>query len=149
MCSVCHDEWCEFPGDLCYPDDYPEFYDDQPSADVMEVINQQTIESESSMSKKAVEVEVEKDTDKNGIITKQSEVYVWNDTVFASYKSALAASKKDSIFSVLIKNYCTRHYPTYTKTQVDNLIKTWSKNPTSYSIPLDICFDSFAEMLAE
>lgn len=98
-----------------------------------------------NMSDTTVEVAV----DDNGIITKQSEVFVWNDTVFASYKSALAASKKDSIFSVLIKNYCMRHYPTYTKTQVDNLIKTWSKNPTSYSIPLDICFDSFAEMLAE
>lgn len=133
---------CGYPGNDCCLDE--DSYLPPEEADL--IINPPAYESKMSMSKK---VEVEVDTDKNGIITKQSEVYVWNDQVFASYKSALAASKKDSIFSVLIKKYCTRHYPSYTKTQVDNLVKTWSKNPTSYSIPLDICFDSFAEMLVE
>lgn len=104
---------------------------------------------EVSMSKKTEVTIEEAKTDDNGIITKQSEVYVWNDQVFASYKSALAASKKSKIYTTLIKAYAARHYPTYTTAQVENLIKTWSKSPASYSITLDVCFDAFVELLAE
>ena len=148
MCHVCYDECCEFPGDLCYPDDYPEFYDDQPSADVMEVINQQAIESESSMSKKAVEVEVEKDIDKNGIITKQSEVYVWNDQVFASYKSALAASKKSKIIELL----CNKQFSPaagYSAAQLASYKKMMQTSPSSYSFSGHNVLEVIAELLAE
>ena len=58
---------------------------------------------ESKYMSKKTEVTIEEaKTDDNGIITKQSEVYVWNDQVFASYKAALAASKKSKIIELLV-----------------------------------------------
>lgn len=103
---------------------------------------------EVSMSKKTeVKVEVEK-TDDNGIITKQSEVYVWNDTVFASYKSALAASKKDKIISLLVE----KQYPRcagYSTAQCTQYANQWKANPLGYTVSVKYVLDIFAELLAE
>ena len=151
MCNACMMEGfdCGVPGMDCLT---YEVYDEQPvpyhstlggtAAGCVNYVG--SLESK-NMSDTTVEVAV----DDNGIITKQSEVYVWNDQVFASYKSALAASKKSKIYTTLIKANAARHYPTYTTAQVENLIKTWSKSPASYSITLDVCFDAFVELLAE
>lgn len=103
---------------------------------------------EVSMSKKTeVKVEVEK-TDDNDIITKQSEVYVWNDTVFTSYKSALAASKKEKIISLLIE----KQYPCsagYTEAQRKQYMSQWSNNQLGYSVNVKYVLDVFTEILAE
>lgn len=146
MCNYClmnYGEDCGIPGmDCCSDSSYlsPE------EADL--IVNPPAFVSESeynSMSKKAVEVEVEKDADKNGIITKQSEVYVWNDQIFASYKSALAASKKSKIIEAAIKYM----YPNYTSTQVASTAKNWAANPTGYYIYVSHLVPIVSELLAE
>lgn len=103
---------------------------------------------EVSMSKKTEVTIEEAKTDDNGIITKQSEVYVWNDTVFASYKSALDASKKDKIISLLIE----KQYPRsagYTEAQRKQYMSQWSNNQLGYSVNVKYVLDVFTEILAE
>jgi hypothetical protein len=103
---------------------------------------------EVSMSKKTeVKVEVEK-TDDNGIITKQSEVYVWNDQVFASYKAALAASKKDRIVDLLVEKQYP-HSAGYTAAQRKQYASQWKANPLSYSVNTKYALDTIIELLAD
>lgn len=130
---------CGYPGNDCCLDE--DSYLPPEEADL--IINPPAYESKMSMSKK---VEVEVDTDKNGIITKQSEVYVWNDTVFASYKSALAASKK----SVIVEKLCRAYYQNagYNEAQMKNMIKSWTTNPQNYNCYVSHAVDVFSELLA-
>lgn len=104
---------------------------------------------ESKYMSKKTEVTIEEaKTDDNGIITKQSEVYVWNDQVFASYKAALAASKKSKIIELLIDRQYNSTFG-YTAAQRKNYETTWSKNPASYSVNVNYVVDAIAELLAD
>ncbi len=103
---------------------------------------------EVSMSKKTEVTIEEAKTDDNGIITKQSEVYVWNDQVFASYKAALAASKKEKIISLLIE----KQYPAsagYTAAHRKQYETGWNTNPLSYTVKVKYAFEVIADLLAE
>lgn len=103
------------------------------------------LQSEGESMNKKIEVEVENDADKNGIITKQSEVYVWDDQVFASYKSALVASKKAKILETAVQHM----YPTYSAAQVKKVAKTWEASPHCYYIYADKLISVCTELLAE
>lgn len=89
--------------------------------------------------------EVEAKADKNGIITKQSEVYVWNDTLFASYKSAHLASIKSELFRAGFK----KQYPTYTKSDLDATVNAATNNPRNYNLRCDVILELFAEFVAD
>lgn len=104
---------------------------------------------ESKYMSKKTEVTIEEaKTDDNGIITKQSEVYVWNDQVFASYKAALAASKKDRIVDLLVEKQYP-HSAGYTAAQRKQYASQWKANPLSYSVNTKYVLDTIIELLAD
>lgn len=94
------------------------------------------------MAKKETTAEA---ADKFGVVKRQSEVWVWNDQVYASYKSAVAASKKTLIIKALIKQM----YPTYSASQVDTQAKSWAASPMSYTVYASHALAAFTEVFAE
>ena len=94
------------------------------------------------MAKKETTAEV---ADKFGVVKRQSEVWVWNDQVYASYKSAVAASKKTLIIKAIVKKV----YPTYSASQIDNQVRIWSGNPGAYTLYASHALAAFAEVFAE
>lgn len=138
MCVMCGFD-CGYNGHDCTDEEFdyllPEEVDD--------IETQPVFESEKSMKSK-----VEVTADNHGIITKQSEVYVWNDQVFASYKSALIALKKDRILKLLIDRIYTNELG-YSPSQRAVYLKTWSANPQNYNVTAKAVIDVITELLAE
>lgn len=145
MCMACKEQGidCDWSGPDCLSAEYGEF--DYLSPEEVEYVSETPAFKEVSMSKKT---EVEVTADNHGIITKQSEVYVWNDQVFASYKSALIALKKDRILKLLIDRIYTNELG-YSPSQRAVYLKTWSANPQNYNVTAKAVIDVITELLAE
>lgn len=146
MCVKCveagvHD--CLFVGYDCMSGEYEdeEFYDQTPVG--VDVYESGICESE-SMSKKAVEVEVVDEAPKGAIIKKQSEVWVWNDQVFASYEGALAASFKSEIVNKLMALQYNKKNG-YSAAQVASYVNSAMSNPMSYNVAIGHVLEVFKE----
>lgn len=88
-----------------------------------------TPESMSKIMAKKIEIEVKAMPDKLGIIVKQSEVWVWNDQVFASYEAAKKARIQDGLFEKLYLST----YPNSSKATIASAVKQMKTNNSSYA----------------
>ena len=114
MCQMCGFD-CGYDGFDCMTDE--EFYDQTPVG--IDVVTESGLyESEVSMSDK---VEVEVVEEKGKIIKKQSEVWVYDDEVYATYEKAAAAKLKTKISEPLIRAYYKRS-GNYTESQLKGYI---------------------------
>lgn len=101
-------------------------------------------ESENMSNEVKVEV-VDDAADKYGIITKQSEVYVWNDQVFASHASARSAQLQSTLYERLLKKL----YPTWSAAQLKHSAQQMRVNRGSYVFYCDQIEAVFKDLLAE
>ena len=128
MCSECGNPECRY-GEWCDPyildDEY--LYQEQDGEDMFDEIP--ACESEVSMSKK-VEIEVAKEDTKDKIIKKQTEVWVYDDEVYATYAKAVSAKLRSRVIELMVR----KMYPSANKSNIEAYIRSWSHNPAGYTV---------------
>lgn len=98
------------------------------------------------MSTKVVIEENEDDKIDFGVVKKQSEVWVWNDEVYATYAKAAAASLREKIGIPLLRLYFKRSG--YSTAQINSQMKSTKINKNTM-VYLDDLIDMLPSLIEE
>lgn len=142
MCVMCGFD-CGYNGHDCTDEEFdyllPEEVDD--------IETQPVFESEKSMKSK-VEVVVEETAVAKEIIKKQSEVWVYDDEVYATYEKAIAAKIKDKISDPLIIAYYKRGGSSESQIKAYKYVDN-AKSNRNFMVYLDDVVKLLPELIAE